>query len=129
MQYRLKQTNIDPLKRLLEDFEGLYEFTQLSHESMDFSAGEIKREMERGKQRHSLYQVDQKLLPDLGFSNESIKYYASLVDYYSVYRLKQQNLWIGYLYLLCFIYYRFHQKYVNLINTSVITRNKQPRLP
>lgn len=117
MKNHLKQADIDSLKRLLEDSEGLYEITQLKHEPKDFSAGEIKREMERGKQIQSLYQLAQKLLPELGVSNESIKYYASLVGYYSVYRLKQLNEWIGYVYLLCFIHYRFQRMHDNLINS------------
>lgn len=107
------------MKRLLEDFQGLYEITQLKHEPKDFSASEIKREMERGKQIQTLYQLAQKLLPELGVSNESIKYNASLVDYYSVYRLKQLNEWIGYVYLLCFINYRFQRMHDNLINTFI----------
>ena len=119
MQNHLKQPDIDSLKRLLEDSQGLYEITQLKHEPKDFSAGEIRSEMERGKQIKTLYQLAQKLLPELGVSNESIKYYASLVNYYSVYRLKQLNEWVGYVYLLCFINYRFQRMHDNLINTFV----------
>ncbi len=96
MQNHLNHPDIDSLKRLLEDSQGLYEITQLKHEPRDFSAGEIKRELERGKQIQSLYRLAKKLLPGLGVSNESIKYYASLVGYYSVYRLKQLNEWVGY---------------------------------
>ena len=119
MKNHLKQTDIESLKRLLEDSQGLYEITQLKREPKDFSASEIKREMERGEQIQSLYRLAQKLLPELGVSNESIKYYASLVNYYSVYRLKQLNEWIGYLYLLCFINHRFQRMHDNLINTFI----------
>lgn len=94
----LTQPNIEALKQLLSDSSGLYEITQLKHEPKDFSAGEIKREMDRGKQIQSLYRLAQKLLPELGISNESIKYYASLVGYYSVCRLKRLNKWIVYIY-------------------------------
>lgn len=119
MKNHLKQTDIESLKQLHEDSQGLYEITQLKREPKDFSASEIKREMERGEQIQSLYRLAQELLPELGVSNESIKYYASLVNYYSVYRLKQLNEWIGYLYLLCFINYRFQRMHDNLINTFI----------
>ncbi len=91
MHNHLTQSDIEALKQLLSDSSGLYEITHLKHEPKDFSAGEIKREMVRGKQIQSLYRLAQKLLPELGISNESIKYYASLVGYYSVFRLKRLN--------------------------------------
>jgi Domain of unknown function (DUF4158) len=52
-------------------------------------------------------------------SNESIKYYASLVGYYSVFRLKQLNEWTAYLYLICFTYHRYQQRSDNLINCLI----------
>lgn len=53
MKNHLKQANAHSLKLS----EGLYEITQLKHEPQDFRTGEIKREMERGKQIQSLYQM------------------------------------------------------------------------
>lgn len=80
MQDGLKQTDIESLDRLLGDSTGLYEITLLKHEPKDFSATEIRLEMNRGKQIQHLYHLAQELLPRLGISNESIKYYASLVS-------------------------------------------------
>lgn len=119
MQNHLNPSDFEALKRLLEDSSGLYEITRLKHEPKDFSATEIKREMDRGKQIQALYLLAQKLLPELGISNESIKYYASLVDYYSVYKLKRLNEWIVYVYLLCFVYHRYQRMHDNLINTFI----------
>ncbi|HCY35509.1 MAG TPA: Tn3 family transposase, partial [Candidatus Margulisbacteria bacterium] len=119
MRNHLKQPDIEALKQLLEDSQGLYEITQLKHEPKDFSLGEIKREIQRGKQIQSLYQLTQKLLPELGISSESVKYYASLVSYYSVYKLKRLNDWIVYVYLLCFVYHRYQRVNDNLINTLI----------
>jgi tRNA U54 and U55 pseudouridine synthase Pus10 len=117
MQNHLNPSGIEVLKQLLEDYPGLYEITRPKHEPKDFSAPEIKLEMDRGKQIQGLYQIVQKMLPKLGISNESIKYYASLVDYYSVYKLKRLNEWISYVYLLCFVYHRYQRMHDNLINT------------
>lgn len=119
MQDHLKQTDIKALNRLLEDSSGLYEITLLKHEPKDFSATEIKREMERGKQIQHLYHLAQKLLPKLDISNESIKYYASLISYYSVFRLKRLNEWAVYIYLLCFVFHRYQRMHDNLINTFI----------
>src|SRR5699024_12626649 len=87
MQNHLKQADIQALRTLLEDTQWLYEITLLKREPKDFSLKEIKREIDRGKQIQSLYQLAHTLLPKLGVSNESIKYFASLVNYYSVYKL------------------------------------------
>ena len=85
----LKPPNQRPSQQLLEDAPGLYAITQLRHEPKDFSAKEIKREIQRGEQLRPLYRLAQTPVPQLAISNESIKYYASLVSYYSVYKLKR----------------------------------------
>jgi hypothetical protein len=119
IQDHLKQSDIEALKQLLEDSPGLYEITQLKREPKDFSVGEIKREIDRCKKIQPLYRIIQKLLPELSISNENVKYYASLVDYYSVYKLNRLNKWIVYVYLLCFIYHRYQRAHDNLIETLI----------
>ncbi len=127
----LNDSDIEDLKCLLEDSPGLYEITQLSAEGLrlcriaprsqpkDFSVSEIKREIHRGEQIRDLYQLAQGLLPIWDISNESIKYYASLVSYYSVYKLKRFDEWTAYVYLLCFIYHRYQRLHDNLINSLI----------
>lgn len=58
-------------------------------------------------------------MPLLDISKESIKYYDSLIDYYSVYKLKQLNEWIGFVYLLCFVLHRYQRMHDNLISTLI----------
>jgi len=113
---------IDPtakvaLDRLLEDTRGLHEITLLKRDPRDFSHHEIRREVERGEQMRELYDLSQKLLPHLHISNENIKYYASLVDYYSVHRLRQLGESTVYVYLLCFIQHRYQKLHDNLIQS------------
>jgi len=115
----LETSDIEHLRQLLEDSPGLYEVTQLKREPKDFSAGEIKRELRRGEHIQHLYQVAKRLLPNLGISNESIKYYASLVTYYSVYKLKRLDTSLVYLYLLCFIYHRYQRLHDNLLGSLI----------
>ena len=115
----LSGSDKEHLKQLLEDSPGLYELTQLKREPKDFSAGEIKQEIHRGEQLRDLYHLADKLLPNLDISNESIKYYASLVNYYSVYKLKRFSESTAYVYLLCFVYHRYQGLHDNLIQCFI----------
>ena len=115
MRVQLSAPDIKALQSLLADVPGLYEVTQLKREPRDFSASEIKRERRRGQYLQPLYELAQRILPHLGISNESIKYYASLVGYYSVYKLKRLNQWLVYVYLVCFAFHRYQRLHDNLI--------------
>ena len=115
----LDDSDIEDLSGLLEDSPGLYEITQIKREPKDFSASEIKREIHRGEQICNSYQLAKRLLPRLRISNESIKHYASLVSYYSVYKLKRFHVWTAYVYLLCFVYHRYQRLHDNLINSMI----------
>ena len=107
------------LKRLLNDRQGLHEITLLKRDPRDFSNHEIRREVERGEQIRELYRLSQKVLPHLKISNENIGYYASLVDYYSVHRLRQLVEPVVYVYLLCFIQHRYQKLHDNLIQSLI----------
>lgn len=107
------------LKNLLDNSQGLYEITRLKREPKDFGSREIGRELKRGEQIRPLYALAKELLPFLKISNENIKYYASLVDYYSVFRLKQLDESLVFIYLLCFVYHRYQKLHDNLINCLI----------
>jgi TnpA family transposase len=116
------EDQVDPaarqaLDRLLENPQGLHEITLLKRDPRDFSNHEIRREVERGRQMRDLYELSQRLLPQLRISNENIRYYARLVDYYSVYKLRQLSESMVYVYLLCFIHHRYQKLHDNLIQT------------
>ncbi|HEX9867919.1 MAG TPA: Tn3 family transposase, partial [Candidatus Tectomicrobia bacterium] len=119
VQTQLQDPEPEALQHLLEDSPGLYEITLLKREPKDFSPGEIKREIGRGDQLYQLYQLAKRVLPHLAISNESIKYYASLVTYYSVFRLKQLDKRLVHVYLLCFVYHRYQRLHDNLINSLI----------
>jgi TnpA family transposase len=116
---RLQTSETEAFEKVLEDSPGLYEITQLKQEPKDFSLKEIKCEIHRGERLHFFYKIAQNLLPEMGISNESIKYYAALVGYYSVARLKQLNKWTAYIYIICFAHHRYQQHSDNLINCLI----------
>ncbi len=107
------------LEALLQADEGMYRISILKHEPKDFSYGELRQEVERRKFFHILYQFGQTFLVLAGLSNESVKYYASLVQFYTVYKLQRMAVTTTRLYLLCFAYHRFRQINDNLIDAFI----------
>lgn len=113
------QDETDALTALLANTGRLYEITQLKRMPREYTLGEIKQEIRWGEQIVPLYQLAQRTLPALQLSSESIKYYASLVGYYSVYKLNRLHRRDVHLYLLCFVYHRYQQVHDNLIGCLV----------
>ena len=119
VRHALTPADMAALEPLLEEGTGLYTLTQLKREPKDFSAGAMKHERQRGEQLQGLYRMAQQVLPQLTISPESIKYYASLVMYYSVYRLKRLDVWLRYVYLLCFVYHRYQRFHDHLLESLI----------
>ncbi|MBI1766913.1 MAG: Tn3 family transposase, partial [Bacteroidetes bacterium] len=116
---QVSQENKETLDKLLTAETSMYELTLLKKEPRDFSYSEIAREVQKRESMKSLYEYSISFLPTLGISNENVKYYASLVDYYSMFRLSRFNKETIYLYLLCFIYNRYQTINENLINSFI----------
>ena len=117
------------LEALLEADEGMYRISILKHEPKDFSYGELRQEVERGKFFQLLFAFGQTFLTSAGLSNESVKYYASLVQFYTVYKLQRMAAPTVRLYLLCFATHRYRQINDNLMRSSSIwstTTNNKP---
>jgi hypothetical protein len=107
------------LKTLLEAEEGVYGISLLKQEPKDFSYKELRREVDRRKYFQPLHEFAQTFLATTGISNESGKYYAELVKFYTAYKLRRMSLATVRLYLLCFAYHRFRQINDNLIEAFI----------
>jgi len=107
------------LNSLFEADEYLYRVSALRKEPKDFSYKELRREVERRKLFQPLHEFAQAFLPKADISMDSRKYYASLVQFYTVYKLKRMDAGPARLYLLCFAYYRFRQINDNLIEAFI----------
>lgn len=107
------------LDNLLTAEENLYQLTLLKHEPKDFSHQEVQKEVERRRVLSKLYPLACRFLPTLGISNENIKYYSSLVNYYTVQKLHQLSRDTRHAYLLCFILFRYQMVNDNLMNTFI----------
>jgi TnpA family transposase len=107
------------LEALLEADEGMYRISLLKHEPKDFSYGELRQEVARRKFFEQLHRFGLSFLASAGLSNESVKYYASLVQFYTVYKLQRMAVSTARLYLLCFASHRFRQINDNLIEAFI----------
>ena len=107
------------LQGLLEANDDLYALTILKKEPKDFKFKEMSFEIQKCINIGPLFDFASRLLEDLEISNENIRYNASLVDYYTVYKLKRMSKGIVYLYLLCFVYSRYQRIKDNLINCLI----------
>lgn len=107
------------LDDLLQAEEPIYQINALKRESKDFSYTELKREVEQRKFFQPLHEFTQNFLVTAELSNESGKYYASLVRFYTVYKLQRMAVTTARLYLLCFAYHRFRQINDNLVEAFV----------
>ncbi len=107
------------LDSLLTSTDELYTITLLKRQPKDFSLGEMRREITRGEHLAQLYTLARRIVPKLDISREGITYYSSLVSYYSVFRLKQLDTWIVYLYLLCFVVHRYQRFNDNLLTCFI----------
>ncbi len=107
------------LDRLYADTPGLHPITLLKHEPRDFSLGEMRQEIQRRDVLQPLAQFASRVLPHLAISPEGISYYASLVTYYTVSRLKRLDMWIVSLYLLCFVAHRYQRLHDHVLTCFV----------
>jgi hypothetical protein len=112
------------LNRLLATGDTLYELTLIKKEPKDFGFNETRSELARLTGLKEFYLSTQRILPALGISNENIKYYASLVGYYSIYKLKRMAPKTAYLYLVCFIANRYCRGHDNLVNSLLYRVNQ-----
>lgn len=99
--------------------ESMYRISILKHESKDFSYKELRQESGRREFFAPVHEFARHFLETTGISTESGRYYASLVKFYTVYKLQRMPVAITRLYLLCFAYYRFRQINDNLIEAFV----------
>lgn len=112
------------LGNLLTKGEALFHLVRLKQEPKDFNNKQTQQEIAKRGQLLPLYQLAKILLPQLEISAENIKYYASLVDYYTTYKLARLKGYTTYVYLLCFVYHRYQQLTDNLIDSFIYHVNQ-----
>ena len=109
----------DQLDALLQADEQVYRISALKREAKDFSYKELRQEVERRRFFQPLHEFARTFLGTAGLSVESGKYYASLVKFYTVYKLQRMAQGTTRLYLLCFAFHRFRLINDNLIEAFI----------
>jgi TnpA family transposase len=104
---------------LLQADESTYRITVLKREPRDFTWRELRGEVGRRQFFAPLHAFARSFLDVAGISTESGRYYASLVKYYTVYKLRRMPTGVTRLYLLCFAFHRFRQINDNLIEAFI----------
>jgi TnpA family transposase len=107
------------LSQILLRESTFYELTALKKRIKDFKLKQIKQEINKHQSIKDLYLFFCQTLPTLKLSNENVKYYASLAEYYPIHRLQNMPRMQAYLYLSCFIYHCYEEISDNLINSFI----------
>jgi TnpA family transposase len=119
LQQRLTPTLERHLDALLEGNDQLYRISALKREPKDFSYKELRKEVERRQFFLPLHEFARDFLAAAGLSNESGKYYASLVNFYTVYKLQRMERGAVRLYLLCYAFHRLRRTNDHLIEAFI----------
>jgi TnpA family transposase len=107
------------LQELLTLEDNSYMLTLLKKEPKDFNYKQIYQEITKQRFLKPVYDFAKSFLPLLEISDNNIRYYASLVDYYSVFSIRRFSNGIAYIYLICFTYHRYQRINDNLANTFI----------
>jgi len=107
------------LQELLIREDRPYMLTLLKKEPKNFQYKQTAQEIEKQKLLKPLYDFAKEFLPRLDISNDNIRYYASIVDYYTAFRIRQIHGSVSNVYLLCFIFHRYQRINDNLANTFI----------
>ncbi|MES2730110.1 MAG: Tn3 family transposase [Bacteroidota bacterium] len=120
----LSESHKQVLDDLLSQTDSLYALTLLKGEPKDFSLKEMLREIQYQPLLSNLYIKVKELVKALALSAENAKHYASLVDYYSVYKIKRMDTKTIRFLLCCFVYHRYQKLHDHLINAFIFTLSK-----
>ena len=89
VKFALNEETIKALQQLMARKDGLSELAGIKQDAQDFGYNKMLGERHKRSILEPLYRVAKTLLPTLGTSQQNLNYYASLVDYYSIYDLRR----------------------------------------
>lgn len=109
----------EPLKaalaQLLVHEDTLSDLAILKQDAKNFGHQHMSRERDKREMLAPLHHAAKELLPRLEISRQNLLYYASLVNYYTVFDLRRLKPEQTRLYLLCFAWLRYRQFTDNLV--------------
>ncbi|MBA8667714.1 Tn3 family transposase [Holosporaceae bacterium 'Namur'] len=105
------------LQALLIEEGTLSKLAAIKQDAKDFKLHMMIEERQKMDMLRSVYQITKRLIPNLNLSQQNMHYYANLINYYTVYDLRERlKITQTYLYLLCYAWKRYQQISDNLIS-------------
>lgn len=109
---------------MLED-ETLSKLAALKQDTKDFKPKMMVGERNKLETLRPVYKIVKRLLPTLNLSQQNMHNYADLINYYTIYDLREKlNREQSYLYIMCYCWKRFRQVSDNLTNAFSFFFNK-----
>ncbi|MCP4473695.1 MAG: DUF4158 domain-containing protein [Gammaproteobacteria bacterium] len=115
LQDKLSTSAWGSIENLLKSNEDGYLLSALKKDPKSFKPKQIAEEIKKQKMNYDLFKEAKLLLPKLGLSKRSIQYYAQLAVHYPIHKLKLLSSTLRLIYILCFIYHRYHRISDNLM--------------
>ena len=109
LEAALDESAITALQQLLVRDNALSELAALKQDAKDFRYRMMVKERKKRETLDALYRHAKTLLPTLKISQQNRNYYASLVNFYSIYDLRRLKPGQSYLYLLCYVWQRYRE--------------------
>ena len=104
------------LEQLIAQDDVFSYLTTLKQDAKDFGYKQMALERQKLETIKPLYILIKQLIPKLEISRQNLLYYSDLINYYTIYELRQLNTNQSFLYLLCYIWQRYLKITENLIN-------------
>lgn len=104
------------LAQILVRDDTLSELAALRQDAKDFGWRQMAHEREKRAKLEPLYRIAKTLLPRLAISQQNLRYYASLANFYTVHDLRHLKAEQTHLYLLCYARQRYRQLTDNLVD-------------
>lgn len=93
----------------------LSDLTKLRKSPKTFKGIDVKRELESHQKLQPIYPEIKAIVESLNISAKNLAYYSALINYYNVAKIRRLAELRAFLYLTCFIYFRYQQINDNLI--------------
>ncbi len=107
------------LEALLENDNGLSQLNIVRADQKDFQLTAVKTEVEKSQSLADLYEFAKSFIPMLGLSKNAVRYYADLVEQYTLSRLRKLGKTQQLLYVICFVFHHYQQIMDNLITSFI----------
>ncbi|MBE8168805.1 MAG: DUF4158 domain-containing protein [Shewanella sp.] len=117
------------LQIILRDKKRLNTLSNYKGSARGFNASELDKELNTHAEIKPIYPELKKLIEELKLSRGNMRYYASIVQYRSVYKLRRMSKWQAILYLMCYLYYRYRENNDRLVTAFryLVTKHLEAR--